>query len=219
MGRLKTSNAARQHDGLAEIFHQGLDDKEQGVGVRETGEIFTAVIVHDDLLPVSLLQRLLSLFGSCEVCKAGFALLQSLAIESIAAVDINGSFDMAHVVGYERSAVQQEKMFSMFSSLAQSVSQCAMIDGFSLCNDEAPLDGVALTAGGGGQADGGRHQEGARLQSAPLGRVDSGGEGGGRHERGEGEGHVGSVMASGGLTSRSGMTQWLGDIVTRLHPC
>ena len=102
---LKTSNAARQHDGLTEIIHQGLDDKEQGVGVWETGEIFTAVIVHNDLLPVSLLQRLLPLFGSREVCQAGFALLQSLAIESIAAVDINGSFDMAHVVGYERSAV------------------------------------------------------------------------------------------------------------------
>ena len=74
-----------------------------------------------------------------------------------------------------------------------------MIDGFSLCDDEAPLDGVALTAGGGGQAHGGRHQERVRLQSAPLGRLDRGGEGGGGHERGEGEGHVGSVVT------------WLGD--------
>ena len=164
------------------------------MGVWETGEVFTAVIVHNDLLPVSLLQRLLPLFGSCEVCQAGFALLQSLAIESIAAVDINGSFDMADVVGYERSAVQQEKMFSMFPSLAQPVSQGAVINGFSLCDDQTPLDGVALTAGGGGQAHRARHQESARLQAAPLGRVNAGGERGGRHEGSESEGHVGSVV-------------------------
>ena len=173
---LKTSDAARQHDGLAEIIHQGLDDKEQGVGVGQTGEIFTAVIVHDDLLPVSLLQRLLPLFGSGEICQAGFALLQSLAIESVAAVDVYGSSDMAHVVGYERSAVQQEKMFPMFSSLAQSVCQCAVVDGFGLCDDETPLDGVALTARRRGEAHRARHQEGAGLQPAPLGRVNTGGE-------------------------------------------
>ena len=103
-------------------------------------------------------------------------MLQSLAIESIAAIDINGSFDMAHVVGYERSAVQEEKMFPMFSSLAQSVCQRAVIDGFGLSDDETPLYRVALTAGRGGQAHRARHQESARLQAAPLGRVNAGGE-------------------------------------------
>ena len=87
--------------------------------VGKTGEIFTAVVVDNDLLPVSFLQSLFPFFGCCEVGEARFSLLQSLPIESIAAVDINGSFDMAHVVGNERSAVQQEKMFSMFPSLAQ----------------------------------------------------------------------------------------------------
>ena len=165
------------------------------MGVWETGEVFTAVIVHNDLLPVSLLQRLLPLFGSCEVCQAGFALLQSLAIESIAAVDINGSFDMADVVGYERSAVQQEKMFSMFPSLAQPVSQGAVINGFSLCDDQTALDGVALTAGRGGEADRGGAEEGGGLHPAPLGRVYAGGEGGGGHQGSQGEGHVGSGVS------------------------
>jgi len=66
------------------------------VRVWETGEVFTAVVIDYDLLPVSLLQRFLPLFGCGEVSEAGFALLQSLAIESIAAIDINGSFDMAN---------------------------------------------------------------------------------------------------------------------------
>ena len=52
---LETTDPASQHDGLSEIIHQGLDDKKQGVGVWETGEVFTAVVVDYDLLPVSLL--------------------------------------------------------------------------------------------------------------------------------------------------------------------
>ena len=89
----------------------------------------------------------------------------------------------------------------MFSSLAQSVCQRAVIDGFGLSDDETPLYRIALTAGGGGQAHRARHQEGARLQAAPLGRVNAGGERGGRHEGSESEGHVGSVMARLGYTS------------------
>ena len=92
-------------------------------------------------------------------------------------------------------------MFSMFSSLAQSVCQCAVVDGFGLCDDETPLDGVALTARRRGEAHRGWEQEGARLQAAPLGRVNARGERGGRHEGSEGEGHVGSVVTRLGYTS------------------
>ena len=93
------------------------------MGVWKTGEVFTAVVVNNDLLPVSFLKSFFSLFGGCEVSEACFALLQSFAIESIATIDIYGSFDMADVVGYEGSAVQQEEIFSMFSMFAQSFRQ------------------------------------------------------------------------------------------------
>lgn len=93
------------------------------MGVWKTGEVFTAVVVNNDLLPVSFLKSFFSLFGGCEVSEARFALLQSFAIESIATIDIYGSFDMADVVGYEGSAVQQEEIFSMFSMFAQSFRQ------------------------------------------------------------------------------------------------
>ena len=86
--------------------------------VGKTGEIFTAVVVDNDLLPVSFLQSLFPFFGCCEVSEARFSLLQSLPIESIAAVDVNGSFDMANVVGYEGTAVKQQKILAVFSSLA-----------------------------------------------------------------------------------------------------
>ena len=72
----------------------------------QAGQVLTAVIVHDDLLPVSLLQHLLSFFGSGQVGKTSFALLQSLAIEAIATVHIDCTLDMTHVVGNEGSAIE-----------------------------------------------------------------------------------------------------------------
>ena len=70
------------------------------------GQIVAAVIINDDLLPVSLLQHLLPFFGSGQVGKTGFALLQSLAIEAIATIHIYCPLDMTHVVGDKGSAIE-----------------------------------------------------------------------------------------------------------------
>ena len=72
----------------------------------QAGQVVTAVIIHNDLLPVSLLQHLLSFFGSGQVGKTCFALLQSLAIEAIATIHIYCALDMTHIVGDKGSAIE-----------------------------------------------------------------------------------------------------------------
>ena len=80
------------------------------MGAGQAGQVVTAVVVHNDLLPVALLQHLLAFFGCGQVRQTCFALLQSLAIESIAAVHVNSALDMTHIVGDKRAAIEKQKI-------------------------------------------------------------------------------------------------------------
>ena len=62
---LKTANSSNKHDWVTEILNERLNHQEQGVGTGETAEVITALVVHDDFLPVPLLQHFLPFFGSC----------------------------------------------------------------------------------------------------------------------------------------------------------
>ena len=65
---LECSESTYEHDGLPAIFKQGVDDEEEGVAVRQGGEVLRAVVVDDHLLPVALLQSLLPLLRCGQVC-------------------------------------------------------------------------------------------------------------------------------------------------------
>ena len=71
---LECSESTYEHDRLPAIFKQGVDYEEEGVAVGQGGEVLGAVVVHDHLLPVALLQSLLPLLRCGQVCQAGFAL-------------------------------------------------------------------------------------------------------------------------------------------------
>ena len=71
---LECSESAYEHDGLSAIFKQGVDDKEEGVAVRQGAQVLRAVVVYYHLLPVALLQSLLPLLSCGQVCQTSFAL-------------------------------------------------------------------------------------------------------------------------------------------------
>ena len=114
------------------------------MGGGQGGEILTAVIVHHNLLPVSFLQHFLPFFGCCQVCQTGLSLLQSLTVESIAAVHVDSSFDMAHIVGNERPAVQQQEVPAVLAPLLQPLGQGVPGDGAGLLHHQGPLEGRAF---------------------------------------------------------------------------
>lgn len=118
------------------------------MGAGEGGEIITTLIIHNNLLPVPLLQHFFSFFGGGKVGEAGLPLLQSLAIESIVYSDVNSALDMTNIVGDERSTVEQEEVLAVFSiDFLQFLGQTLIIDGGGLVDDEGSLQGDAGITG------------------------------------------------------------------------
>ena len=139
----------------------------------QTREVLTPVIVDNDVLPVPLLQRLLAFFGGGQVRQTGRALLESLPVESVAAVDVDGSLDMTDIVGDERSAVEQQKVaVSMFTvrTFLEFLGETVVINSPGLVEDQGPLEGVALAVQGRGwEAHGGGHRGGEEAPGASAG--------------------------------------------------
>ena len=71
---LECSESTNEHDRLPAVFKQGVDDEEECVAVRQGAEVLRAVVVDDHLLPVALLQSLLTLLRCGQVCQTSFAL-------------------------------------------------------------------------------------------------------------------------------------------------
>ena len=71
---LECSESTYEHDGLSAIFKQGVDDKEEGVAVRQGAQVLRAVVVDYHLLPVAFLQSLFPLLSCGQVCQTSFAL-------------------------------------------------------------------------------------------------------------------------------------------------
>ena len=153
---LEVPESAQKHHGLPVVLHQRIHHQEEGVADRQGVQTVRAVIIDHYLSPVAALQQVLAFFGGCQVCQGGFALLQTLAVEAVATVDIDGAANVVDVEGNKWPAVNQQKVLLVVVLSLQLKPRCEsiMADGGGILEEQRPLQSGALAARGGREADG-----------------------------------------------------------------
>lgn len=74
-----------------------------------SGQVFQivgAIVVHYDFLELSFPEQLFALASGREIGESGLPQLESASIETIRAVDVDGTAYVIDVVQYKRSAIQ-----------------------------------------------------------------------------------------------------------------
>lgn len=119
------------------------------------------VVIHDHFTIHALLQHLFALPGGGEVRQRGLPLLQPLPVESVGAVNVYGTGDVAHVVGYEGATVDNEEGPRAGPARVQFQFQAVGFDGDDLLQHQGALQGRAFGARARGQA----HARGLQLEA------------------------------------------------------